>query len=155
MAEAPLTIGRLARAADVNLETVRYYQRLNLLPVPSTQGGAFRIYPPETAARIRFIKRAQDLGFSLREISGLLALQDGADRAAIRSIATERLSQIRVKLADLRRMERTLDHLIERCAATRGKHHCPIIAALVDVPAPAAALRASHPQPARRRAASH
>ena len=134
MADTPLTIGRLARAAGVNLETVRYYQRLKLLPVPPAQG-AFRTYPTETTARIRFIKRAQDLGFTLKEIAGLLALQDGADRKAIRAIASERLSQTRRKLEDLRRMERTLDHLIERCSAVRGRHRCPIIAALVDEPA--------------------
>lgn len=136
MAEAPLTIGRLARAAGVNLETVRYYQRRRLLAEPSAKAGAFRVYPAEAAARIRFIKRAQDLGFSLREITGLLALQDGADRAAVRAIAGERLAQIRRKLDDLKRMERTLDHLIEHCAAVRGKHRCPIIAALTDVPLP-------------------
>ena len=142
----PLTIGRLARAAGVNLETVRYYQRLQLLPVPPAQG-AFRTYPADTVGRIRFIKRAQELGFSLREIDGLLALQDGADRAAIRAIAGERLAQIRSKLADLKRMERSLDHLIEHCAAVRGKHSCPIIDALMGT----AAAGSNHgPQPTRK-----
>lgn len=134
MAEAPLTIGRLARAAGVNLETVRYYQRRKLLAEPTVKAGAFRVYPADAVARIRFIKRAQDLGFTLKEIVGLLALQDGADRAAVRAIAGERLAQIRSKLADLQRMERTLDTLIEHCAATRGRHRCPIITALVNGP---------------------
>lgn len=131
MSATPLTIGRLARAAGVNLETIRYYQRLGLLPTPPARG-AFRTYPPELVGRIRFIKRAQELGFSLKEVAGLLRLQDGADRRAIRAIAGERLTQIRSKLADLRRMERVLAALIRECASARGRHRCPIITALAD-----------------------
>lgn len=135
MPSAQFTIGRLARAAGVNVETIRHYQRLQLLPKPPGVRGGFRVYPRELAERVRFIKRAQELGFSLREIATLLALQDGADRSAIRRIAGDRLSQIRAKLKDLKRMERALARLIERCAESRGRHRCPIIEAIARAPA--------------------
>ena len=125
MAES-LTIGRLARAADVGVETIRYYQERQLLPVPPSTGG-FRYYPDSLVDRIRFIKRAQELGFSLEEVSELLHLEDGADRASIRDIATSRLSQIEHKLSDLRRMQRVLKHLVTECEHTSADLPCPII----------------------------
>jgi MerR family mercuric resistance operon transcriptional regulator len=121
-----LTIGRLARAADVGIETIRYYQGRDLLPVPATVG-AFRHYPPETVDRVRFIKRAQELGFSLAEIAELLRLGDGADRASIRQLASDRLVQIEAKLADLRRMQRVLKEVLTECEHTRADLPCPII----------------------------
>jgi MerR family mercuric resistance operon transcriptional regulator len=124
-----LTIGRLARAAGVGVETVRYYQQRQLLPVPAAAGG-FRQYPADLADRIRFIKRAQELGFSLDEIAGLLRLNDGSNRALIRSIANARLAQISAKLADLQRMEAALKHLIAACEHTRAGVPCPIIETL-------------------------
>ena len=134
MPSAQFTIGRLAAAASVNIETIRHYQRLRLLPTPARDRGSFRVYPRELTARVRFIKRAQELGFSLREITGLLALQDGADRRAVRTIAGDRLAEIRRKVADLQRMEQLLAHLIHACAHTRGIHRCPIIDALAGTP---------------------
>jgi Hg(II)-responsive transcriptional regulator len=130
MTEATLTIGRLARAAAVNIETVRYYQTRKLLPVPSRGGRAFRYYPAELVERIRFIKRAQELGFSLEEIRELLRLHDGTDRASIRKIAAVRLGQIETKLKDLTRMRKALSGLIEACRHTESAYPCPIIQAL-------------------------
>jgi len=125
-----LTIGRLARAAQVGVETIRYYQDRKLLPVPPSTG-AFRYYPVSLVERIRFIKRAQELGFSLDEISELLHLEEeGADRASIRHIATDRLSQIESKLADLRRMQKVLKHLVTECEHTSADLPCPIIGTL-------------------------
>lgn len=124
------TIGRLARAAQVGVETIRYYQRRNLLPIPESQPNGFRTYAPELVQRIRFIKRAQDLGFTLDEIAALLQCEDGADRAAIRVVAGDRLAQIQGKLADLQRMAHALSHLIHECEASGPARHCPIIAAL-------------------------
>ena len=92
-----LTIGRLARAADVGVETIRYYQERQLLPVPPSSG-AFRYYPVSLIERIRFIKHAQELGFSLGEVGELLQLEDGADRSSIRRIAADRLLQGRDEL---------------------------------------------------------
>ena len=130
MTESALTIGHLARAANVGIETVRYYQRKALLPIPEIKSGAFRFYPAQLVDRIRFIKRAQDLGFSLDEIATLLALEDGSNRKAIREVAAARLLQIRTKLADLTRMEHTLSNLIHECEAHGRTKKCPIIAAL-------------------------
>ena len=130
-ASESMTIGHLARAAGVGVETIRYYQRRGLLPVPSSTG-TFRQYPAALAARIHFVKRAQELGFSLDEITELLRLEDGADRDSIRHIATERLSQIEKKLADLKRMQKTLRHLVTECEHTGANAPCPIIASLIQ-----------------------
>lgn len=124
-----MTIGRLARAAGVGIETIRYYQQRGLLPLPSTIG-TYRHYPVAVVERIRFIKRAQELGFSLDEISELLGLEDGAERTSIRRIASDRLQQIELKLSDLRRMQKALKHLVTSCEHTRADLPCPIIATL-------------------------
>lgn len=124
-----LTIGRLARAADVGVETIRYYQDRKLLPIPPSTG-AFRYYPVSLVERIRFIKRAQELGFSLDEVAELLHLEESADRASIRHIATDRLAQIEHKLADLRRMQKVLRHLVTECEHTSADLPCPIIGTL-------------------------
>lgn len=137
-----LTIGRLARAAGVGLETIRYYQQRGLLPVPSPIG-AFRHYPMQLTARIRFIKRAQELGFSLDEITELLRLEDGADRHSIRRIAASRLGQIEQKLLDLKRLRKLLKHLVAECEHTRADLPCPIIASLANSSGRAAAQAAT------------
>jgi MerR family mercuric resistance operon transcriptional regulator len=131
MASGTLTIGRLAREAGVGVETVRYYQQRKLLPVPA-KSGAFRHYPAALVDTIRFIKRAQELGFSLDEITELLRLHDGANRASIRRIAAARLAQIVAKLADLGRMQDALRNLVAECEHTGADRPCPIIASLVQ-----------------------
>jgi Hg(II)-responsive transcriptional regulator len=128
-ASETLTIGRLARAADVGVETIRYYQERKLLPVPPSSG-AFRYYPASLIERIRFIKRAQELGFALDEVAELLRLEEGVDRASIRHIATDRLAQIEQKLGDLRRMQKVLRHLVTECEHTGAELPCPIIGTL-------------------------
>jgi Hg(II)-responsive transcriptional regulator len=130
MSQHNLTIGRLARAAAVGVETVRYYQRRHLLPLPEAAGSTFRHYPAAMVERIRFIKRAQELGFSLDEIATLLQLEQGAERDAIREVASDKRRQIREKIADLQRMEGVLSQLIDACAASGQAEPCPIIAAL-------------------------
>lgn len=126
------TIGQLAKAAGVGVETIRYYQRRDLLPVPEVATG-FRTYPASLVERIRFIKRAQELGFSLDEIANLLMLEDGNDKHAIRELAQERLLQVQAKLADLHRMEDMLTQLIHQCASSAQQAQCPIIQALASV----------------------
>jgi MerR family mercuric resistance operon transcriptional regulator len=126
---AAVTIGKLARAAEVGVETVRYYQRRRLLAVPHTSGGVRR-YPLATIDRIRFIKRSQDLGFSLEEIRELMRLEQGGGRGAIRKIAGARLNNIRDKLATLQQMEKVLSELLCECEHTATAEPCPIIAAL-------------------------
>ncbi|HEX2541617.1 MAG TPA: MerR family DNA-binding protein [Caldimonas sp.] len=142
-----LTIGRLARAADVGVETIRYYQDRKLLPVPPSDG-AFRHYPVTLVERIRFIKRAQELGFSLEEIRELLDLEDGADRSSIRRVAGDRLQQIEAKLADLRRMQRVLKEVLTQCEHTRADLPCPIIGTLRE-PSARPLPDSAHPRPRR------
>lgn len=131
MVPSSLTIGRLARAAAVGIETIRYYQRRKLLPNPRAgYGSAFRTYPIELIDRIRFIKRAQKLGFTLDEVATLLQLEDGRNRVAVRKVAGDRLGQIREKQSDLRRMGNVLSRLIQECEATGRAQPCPIIGTL-------------------------
>ncbi|MBI5716367.1 MAG: MerR family DNA-binding protein [Burkholderiales bacterium] len=132
----PLTIGRLARAAGVGVETVRYYQSRGLLRVPVANGG-FRIYPAATVHRIAFIKRAQVLGFTLDEVRSLLDLEDGRNRRAIQSVAQARLDQIENKLSDLQRMRGALSDLLHRCKQTGPAQACPIIETLAGGSSPA------------------
>ncbi|HXF65202.1 MAG TPA: MerR family transcriptional regulator [Burkholderiales bacterium] len=124
------TIGDVAEAAGVGVETVRYYERRGLVPQPARSGGAYRRYGAGHVARIRFIKRAQALGFSLEEIATLLELEDGTDRKSIRRIAAARLEQTRRRIAGLRRIERVLAHLLHECEAHSKAPRCPIIAAI-------------------------
>ena len=126
---SPLTIGRLAKAAGVGVETVRYYQSRGLLRVPAANGG-FRVYPAATIDRIAFIKRAQALGFSLDEVRSLLDLEDGRNRRAVQSVTQARLSQIEDKLADLQRMRGVLSDLLDRCRGAGPAQACPIIETL-------------------------
>jgi MerR family mercuric resistance operon transcriptional regulator len=124
------TIGGVAGAAGVGIETVRYYERRGLVPRPERASGAYRRYRTDHVNRIRFIRRAQALGFSLEEIETLLQLEDGTDRASIRRIAASRLEETRRRLADLRRIERVLTHLLHECEVHSKAPRCPIIAAI-------------------------
>jgi MerR family mercuric resistance operon transcriptional regulator len=132
---SPLTIGRLAKAAGVGVETVRYYQSRGLLRVPAATGG-FRVYPAAVIDRIAFIKRAQALGFSLDEVRSLLDLEDGRNRRAIQSVTQARLSQIQDKLTDLHRMREVLSELLHRCTQTAPMQACPIIETLAGARSP-------------------
>jgi MerR family mercuric resistance operon transcriptional regulator len=129
MDDLGVTIARAAEAASVGVETVRYYERRGLIPQPTQRLGSYRRYGRNHVARIRFIKRAQELGFSLEEIQTLLTLQDGTNRTKIQQIATVRLTEIRSRLGDLRRMERLLARLLEHCRDGKGAK-CPIIEAI-------------------------
>ena len=129
METANLTIAGAARAAGVGVETVRYYERRGLIAQPKKPGAAYRRYGSDHVRRIRFVKRAQELGFTLDEIESLLMLQDGADRKRIQKIAAERLDEVRSRIADLRRIERTLAHVLEDCRKG-ATPHCPIIGAI-------------------------
>jgi MerR family mercuric resistance operon transcriptional regulator len=129
MQATTLTIGRLARAAGVNVETVRYYQRLGLVDEPIKPERGFRQYPADTLDRIVFIKRAQQLGFRLEEIRELLELGDG-HCADVRTRAEDKRRQVEAQIRDLRAMRATLDKLIAACRAGRGDARCPIVESL-------------------------
>lgn len=126
----PLTIGTLAAEAGVSVETIRFYQRRKLLPEPARPYGGIRRYGPAEVDRVRFIKAAQRIGFTLDEIAQLLQLDDGTQCRQARDIAQLKLVEVRQKLEGLRRMEATLAQLVRRCGASRGEVSCPLIASL-------------------------
>lgn len=125
-----LTIGAFAQAAGVNVETIRFYQRKGLLSEPDKPLGSIRRYGDSDVARVRFIKSAQQLGFSLDEIAELLRLHDGTHCVEARTLAEHKLIGVRQKLADLTRIESALTGLVEQCCVTTGNVTCPLISAL-------------------------
>lgn len=130
-----LTIGGLAKAADVNVETIRFYQRRGLMLEPDRLSGGIRRYGEVDLSRLSFIRSAQRLGFSLDEIADLLKLEDGSSCGQARQKAEAKLADVRAKLEDLHRMEDALASLIKLCGAAKGKVRCPLIAALKRTPA--------------------
>ena len=125
-----LTIGSLADEAGVNVETIRYYQRRGLMPEPDKPAQGYRRYDATTVKRVRFIKRAQALGFTLEEIGGLLKLDEAHACAETRELASHKLQTIETKLADLAAMRKALTALLCQCDAGAMKGNCPIIHAL-------------------------
>lgn len=132
------SIGSLARAAGVGVETVRFYQRQGLLPEPAKDYGRIRRYGEPDVERLRFIKSAQRLGFTLFEVAGLLKLEDGAHCDEARQLAEQKLVDARSKLADLRKIESALVALVKNCCASQGALSCPLISALQERPGAAA-----------------
>ena len=125
-----MTIGRVAKAAGVNVETIRFYEQMGLVTQPPKPMGSFRRYPPETVSRLGFIKRAQQLGFSLEEIKSLLGLEETRSCRETHDLAVKKLLVVEARLADLRRMRLTLKTLIAQCETRKGKLACPIISTL-------------------------
>lgn len=125
-----LTIGAFAKAAGVNVETIRFYQRKGLLPEPDKPYGSIRRYGTADVTRARFVKSAQRLGFSLDEIADLLRLDDGTHCDEASALAELKLKAIRQKLADLAGMEAVLSHLVRACHSRTGSVSCPLIASL-------------------------
>ena len=131
-----LTIGAFAKAAGVNVETVRFYQRKRLLAEPYKPYGRIRRYGEADVARVRFVKSAQRLGFSLDEIIELLRLEDGTQCEEASHLAEHKLKDVREKLGDLRRMESALAVLVSACQTRKGNVSCPLIASLQAADAP-------------------
>ncbi len=127
-----MTIGDLARAGGVNVETVRYYQRLGILTEPARARGTIRRYPDDALRRLHFIKRAQRLGFSLDEVKILLGLSDGRHCAETRELAERKLAIVEEKLADLNAMHDALMDLISACRRGGRGCGCPLIDALAS-----------------------
>ena len=124
-----LKTGELAKQAGVNVETLRFYEQKGLLPVPPRRVSGYREYPSESVHRIRFIKRAQELGFSLGEIKDLLALRvrKGTSCSDVKGRANEKLEEVRRKIADLKAIERALRKLAESCSGKGPLSVCPIL----------------------------
>ena len=125
-----LTIGRLADEAGVNVETIRYYQRRGLMAEPDKPMSGHRRYAGDAIKRVRFIKRAQVLGFTLDEVGSLLELDEARACADTRELAAHKLQLIEEKLADLKAMRKALTALLRQCDAGATKGNCPIIRAL-------------------------
>lgn len=136
------SIGELAKATGTKVETIRYYERIGLLPAPARTGGNYRAYAAEHLGRLSFVRRARDLGFSLDQVRELLGLADQKDRSceAVDEIAREHLAEVDRKIADLGALRRELDNLIGQCRCGTIAD-CRIIEALApsphaDAPAP-------------------
>lgn len=125
-----LTIAGVAREASVNVETIRFYQRKGLLPQPLKPLGGIRRYGEDDVARVRFIKSAQRIGFTLEEVLQLLKLDDGTHCKEAKAIAEHKLGEIQHRLNDLKRMRNALTQLVRRCSASRGRVTCPLISSL-------------------------
>lgn len=122
-----LTIGKLAAAGDVGVETIRYYQRRGLIGTPP-RAGAIRRYGEVDLRRLKFIRSAQAAGFTLDEISELLLLEESDDRARVRALARQRIDALDAKIAQMTETRAALARLADQCAASE-KGPCPILAA--------------------------
>ncbi len=125
-----LTIGAFAKAGGVNVETIRFYQRRGLLTEPDRPYGGVRRYGRADVERVRFVKSAQRLGFSLDEVAQLLKLEDGTHCSEAAELAAARLTDVRARLAGLMRMESALSNLVSECGRQQGNVSCPLIASL-------------------------
>ena len=129
MTSRPTTISVAARKAGVNVETIRYYQRIGLITEPEKPLSGFRAYPDSAIDRIHFIQRAQMLGFSLAEIKHLLELEDG-DCVQTRELAEQKLALINHKIEDLQTMAAVLKKHIRVCKTNKDQQACPLITSL-------------------------
>lgn len=127
-----LTVGRVAKAANVNVETIRYYERRGLLPPPNRRSSGYRIYGDETVDRIKFIQNGKELGFTLNEIAELFDLQVNSTRSCntVQNMAEAKLSDIRSKIQVLQHVERALSKLASECHGSGPKGACPILDAM-------------------------
>lgn len=136
MKEHPrLTIGRLAKAAQVGIDTVRFYERAGLMPPAQRTASGYRTYAAADVARLRFIRRAKALGFALDEIAELLRLAEGKGaRAAVKALAERRVASLEQKIRELTAMRDTLAHYAHECSGHGAVEGCPIIEAVLTTP---------------------
>jgi MerR family copper efflux transcriptional regulator len=129
-----MKIGEVADRGGVNLQTIRYYEREGLLPAPPRMASGYRLFNQDTVRRVRFIKRAQELGFTLAEIRELLTLRIDESRssAEVRAIAQAKIADIDNKVRHLDAMKRALTHLTDRCSGHLPATECPILESLAS-----------------------
>ena len=129
-----MTIGQLAKETGVGIETIRFYERKGILPCPDRKQSGYRQFGPEAVARMQFIRRAQGVGFTLREIETLLRLRDDptAQRAEVRTHVAQKIEDIDAKLRELRRMRKELQQMLTSCQGDGPTDDCPIIDALAQ-----------------------
>jgi Hg(II)-responsive transcriptional regulator len=125
-----ISIGAFAKAAGIGVETIRFYQRKGLLPEPQRPPGGIRRYGRADVTRVKFIKSAQRLGFSLDDVAQLLTLEDGTHCSEAAEFAARHLVDVRARLKDLKRMESALSGLLAQCESQHGPIACPLIASL-------------------------
>jgi Hg(II)-responsive transcriptional regulator len=130
---AVFTIGRLAQIAGVKVDTVRFYERQGLLEQAPRTAGGYRLYGTEQAQRLKFIRRAKALGFSLEDIAELLKLtEDGHDRARVKAVAQRHAAELEQRIGELQAMRAILSHHVQHCSGRGAVKGCPIITALSD-----------------------
>jgi MerR family mercuric resistance operon transcriptional regulator len=131
-----LSIGKLSEQSGVNIETIRYYEKIGVMPAPGRSAGGFRVYEPDDLKRLSFVRRSRQLGFSLDEIRNLLRLVDGHGHtcAEVLALMLSHLAEIRRKIRDLRRLQLAMAEMAARCSGD-SVPECPIIDALFDAPA--------------------
>lgn len=127
-----MTIGRLAKKAGVNIDTIRYYERNGLIPEPTRRSSGYREYRSADVERLRFILRAKDLGFTLAEIGELLSLSADRDERGVKRRAESRLEHVEHRIKELKRMRCGLKTLIDACPGHGDLERCPIISALSE-----------------------
>ena len=125
-----LTIGNLAKKVQISVETIRFYERRRLIEQPQKPTEGYRVYPAETLNRIQFIKRAKELGFTLDEITNLLALGE-SPCLEVQGMAEVKLDQVRAKINDLHRLKTVLDNLLMQCRTNPDESNCPIVESLL------------------------
>ena len=132
MPKTLMTIGAAAKAADVAIDTVRYYERNGLLPEPPRRASGYRAYRDEDVQRLRFIRRAKQLGFSLEEIRGLLELSQQNEQGVpgVHATAAARLAELDARIEELERVRNGLRQLVQACPGHGTPHECPILKAL-------------------------
>ena len=131
---AGMRTGQVAEQAQVNVETLRYYERRGLLPEPARRESGYRVYGPDAVHTVRFIKRAQELGFSLRDAESLLALAAGGPEScdAARELADEKAAELDRRIADLLSMRESLGRLAATCAKPRAERECPLLQSIQE-----------------------
>jgi MerR family mercuric resistance operon transcriptional regulator len=129
--DAVFAIGALAKQSGVNIETIRYYERIGVMPEPARSAGGYRLYTADDVKRLGFIRRGRELGFRLEELRKLLRLVDGRAYTCqeVRALTLDHVTDIRQKIADLKRLERVMTGIASRCSGKRIPE-CPIIDAL-------------------------
>lgn len=132
-----LSIGKLSKQSGVNIETIRYYEKIGVMPAPDRSASGYRLYGSDHPKRLSFVRRSRQLGFSLHEIRGLLRLVDGDAHtcAQVRELTLDHVAEIRRKIADLKRLKRVMEEMAAQCTGERAPE-CPIIDALFDVRQP-------------------
>lgn len=128
------SIGVLSERSGVNIETIRYYEKIGIMPITARSAGGYRVYGNDHTRRLHFVRRGRELGFGLDELRGLLQLVDGHTYTCqeVHALTVEHLKDIRQKIADLRRLERVMSDMAAQCSGDQVPE-CPIIDALFEM----------------------